>query len=544
MNIGSQPSAPLAIEYKSLSNKVYTLVVSSYKEIRSNKNTSQHPIYVKEDRDMFKVPDKLYGDYRDKAYHIFNYYRSRNESVGALFVGEAGTGKTMLAEVICNLAITDLKMPVIMCGSNVDLADESVIPFLSKLDNCCIMMDEFGKAFGWRSAQDKFLSLLTDRSKRILWIFTENSIHSINEYLRNRPGRIRYLINFNKLPYSVLTDYLDDHKVDEGFRDELIDVYKDASKFSFDYLQAIISEHYYAPDKTLNEIISIMNVKSLTSVKFLVISEVKYLGIPIMPISLVDIVEETEPQAPEEPSNAEKDGNLSSPSPFEGLLGKPIKRSDKRNRNNALNNGDGLQPSLLELKFNLESTRFHISMPVKIEEIDDEDNGRRRDRVERKILSVPMGMIYGSKVMADKAKSLKLNKISMGGLDEVSDYREGVRSDRQLFSCLTSEPGLVSINFNRKYIKRPDIVKEFDVKDRDFSEKEFLKHPFNYGDRSKGIKPLIHKLIDKNERFDSEEFKSTVLYDRSDPFTKNQFIVKNKWFEVTIKLVDDQGMDA
>ena len=207
----------------------------------------------------FEEPKKIYGDMLQRCIRIWNHYAISKESTGCMFTGSAGSGKTKAGELLCNLAI-DNNLPVVMC---VEIEfDIELIRYLSALTDCVLFFDEFKKNVNY-TIERQMLTMLADNTKRRLFIITENTSGSISEYIRDRPGRIRYHYDYDKISKAVFEDFCNDFKLSNEFKADLIDKYKTSNVFTFDQLQAIIYEHLHYPEDKLEDLLNILNLHTL-----------------------------------------------------------------------------------------------------------------------------------------------------------------------------------------------------------------------------------------------------------------------------------------
>lgn len=226
-------------------------------------------------KDKFDTPETLYGDTMSNVVRVWNEYAISKKTTGVLFTGTKGSGKTMMSSLLCNLAI-DNGLPVVLC-IEIDFTIE-LVRFLSQLKHAVLFMDEFNKNIHY-SIQDKLLTMLSDvNTTNKLIIMTENNPLSINNYIIDRPGRIRYHYDFDKLSKSVFEDYcmrnMDIEGKDKSFYVDLLNRYLDLQKFSFDQLQAIVTEHNHYPDDDLETLFNILNLHGLSKPKKFVIDSV------------------------------------------------------------------------------------------------------------------------------------------------------------------------------------------------------------------------------------------------------------------------------
>ena len=220
--------------------------------------------YLIEDIHRFNEPVKYYGNIVKYSNHFFNTFNMSKGSMGVMLVGAAGTGKTLMSERIANLALTNGYKVVKVVNIKVDIA---LIDFIDSLGDTVVLLDEFAKNF-YHDMQNKMLTTLSnDSGGKKLFIITENSKSMISPLIRNRPGRVRYRLYFGKLEKDVISEYCKDYNVKNIFLDELLGLYDSSATFSFDHLQALVSEHLMYPTYTVKELIGILNLDILGGAK-------------------------------------------------------------------------------------------------------------------------------------------------------------------------------------------------------------------------------------------------------------------------------------
>ena len=227
--------------------------------VAKNKDTKEY--YLEFEFHNFKLAPKHYG----KIMHSFpkriiNDYRSDDASTGAMFLGKKGTGKSELASIICNMAI-EYRMIVVKVTEII--ADLELIFFLNNLSNVVLLFDEFGKVFNLE-LQDKMLSMFsTMNGFKKLSLITDNGEHKISDLIRNRPGRIPYRIDFDRMKKEDVEEVCADYKIKSEFSRELFKTYNRSKNFSIDQLQKILKQHVKYPEDSLEYLLEIMNVKEL-----------------------------------------------------------------------------------------------------------------------------------------------------------------------------------------------------------------------------------------------------------------------------------------
>jgi len=216
------------------------------------------------------VPDTLtidisqwyYGDILEIPLLIWDRYATGNKAVGAIFVGDSGSGKTDVTSILAYIA-NEKGMDVVNISSI--KVTEEILPIIDNILELgvVLILDEYEKTFP-ANIQPKLLTLLSKkRERKSLILYTANNINFINEFMRNRPGRVHYLFEFNKLSWNTVTEYCEKHNVSAEFINDLKLVWQRADRFSMDHLSGIVEEHLFTPHKSLSAIINIVNVPSL-----------------------------------------------------------------------------------------------------------------------------------------------------------------------------------------------------------------------------------------------------------------------------------------
>lgn len=201
--------------------------------------------YLTKRGERLTVPNKIYGSVERKVNKILNSYLNSNKSFGVLLSGDKGSGKTMTSSVVANQCIDKLNIPVILIESAFD--GGGLTEFVEKLGECVLFIDEFGKKFNDEEGDQGSLLGLFDGtgSGRRLVLLTENSTCDINQYMLNRPGRVHYHFRHEKLDEQIVREYCQDKDVPEASIEQICLRREASREFSFDVLQAIVSEYQF-----------------------------------------------------------------------------------------------------------------------------------------------------------------------------------------------------------------------------------------------------------------------------------------------------------
>lgn len=215
--------------------------------------------------DKFVLPKKIYGNILEKVQYIWNVFAAPNGRASVLCTGSAGAGKSLLAKLLINAAVEthDISPEPIeaIVVSEIEGCPE-LSQYLSTLDKCVIMIDEFGKLFN-NYDQQMMLTLLSDHNKRRMFVLTENDSGYIQRFILNRPERVRYHFEFDRLENSVISEFCKDHNVPTEFMKDLLKLNMVNSKFNFDQLATLVEEATRSNRWDLAWLVEMLNLKVL-----------------------------------------------------------------------------------------------------------------------------------------------------------------------------------------------------------------------------------------------------------------------------------------
>ena len=209
----------------------------------------------------FDVPTKMYGDTIRNTDRIINSFWDREKSTGVMLVGEKGSGKTLLSKNICvELAKQDVPTIVI---NHAWVGDKFNTLIQSIQQPCIVMFDEFEKVYN-NEEQEELLTLLDGiYSSKKLFMLTSNDKWRVDSHMRNRPGRIFYMVDFKGLDEAFIREYCYDNLAKPELKtiDTIVNISSVFSAFNFDMLKALVEEmNRYG--ETPQEAMRILNVKA------------------------------------------------------------------------------------------------------------------------------------------------------------------------------------------------------------------------------------------------------------------------------------------
>jgi hypothetical protein len=202
--------------------------------------------------DSFQINFKLYGDTLPNTTRILNTFNNREAATGVMLTGEKGSGKSLLAK---SLSIEAAKQDMPTLIINTPWFGDSFNKLIQDIHQpCVVLFDEFEKIYD-REDQQKMLTLLDGVfPTKKLFVLTCNDKWRVDRHLRNRPGRIHYLINYGGVSTEFIHEYCNDNLLNLQYVDHICKLTSAFNTFNFDMLKALVAEmnmYNEAPDHAL-----------------------------------------------------------------------------------------------------------------------------------------------------------------------------------------------------------------------------------------------------------------------------------------------------
>lgn len=215
------------------------------------------PLYL-EQIESFEITGKIYGDTIKNTQRILKTFLSREPSTGVMLNGEKGSGKTLLAK---NISYEAYKQGIPTIVINAPWCGDKFNAFMQMIEQpCIIMFDEFEKVYD-DNEQEQMLTLLDGvfPSKK-LFILTCNDKWRVNGHMRNRPGRIFYLLEFKGLDAEFIREYCNDKLDNKEHIERIVQIAGTFDQFNFDMLKALVEEMNRF-EETPQEALQMLNAK-------------------------------------------------------------------------------------------------------------------------------------------------------------------------------------------------------------------------------------------------------------------------------------------
>jgi hypothetical protein len=192
--------------------------------------------------DGFAIPSKIYGNCLKNTDKIIRTFLDREHATGVMMTGEKGSGKTLLTK---NVAIQLANQGVPTIVINQPWCGDKFNTFIQNIEQpCAILFDEFEKTYD-KDQQESILTLLDGVfPTKKLFMITCNDKWRVDSHMRNRPGRIYYMLDFKGLDETFIREYCYDNLKDPSLKnvDSMVNIGSLFGEFNFDMLKAIVEE--------------------------------------------------------------------------------------------------------------------------------------------------------------------------------------------------------------------------------------------------------------------------------------------------------------
>lgn len=172
---------PTGLDYDLINGKVYNLKWDRYNGMS----------YFEEDG-LLSLPAKVYTTKSDNAFikRVNTYFQKTSKlSTGVMLSGIKGTGKTVMAKVIAK----NSNLPIIVVDE--DYPTGRINDFFRKFETpVTIIFDEVDKHWDTEDLLGWLDGVQTNAKKLVL--FTCNNEDRVNDYLKDRCSRVRYIRHF------------------------------------------------------------------------------------------------------------------------------------------------------------------------------------------------------------------------------------------------------------------------------------------------------------------------------------------------------------
>lgn len=239
---------PNGLDYDLIDGKIYNLKFDGF----------SGGAYLEEDGSL-NLPSKVYLTEDDKTFiHRVNSYfqKTTKLSTGVMLSGIKGTGKTVMAKVIAN----NSKLPVIVVDE--DFPTGRINDFFRKFDHpVAVIFDEVDKHWDTEDLLGWLDGVQTNAKKLVL--FTCNNENQVNQYLKDRCSRIRYVRHFEPSDNArFLKEIMRDKGIAESDINSTYDfIVKNFNLLSIDNILAFLDEKLmFGSDLSNTDILKDMNI--------------------------------------------------------------------------------------------------------------------------------------------------------------------------------------------------------------------------------------------------------------------------------------------
>lgn len=234
--------------------------------------------YLQHISSNFQVPSKIYDLEDDFINRVMTTFNAHNRNFGVLLKGLKGTGKTITAKLIANklnLPIVLVTKPWADIGTYINSIEQDMVLFFDEFEKTYQLReytygeDEDHNTAAGDEMQPSISNLLTlmdgvftSKYKR-LFLLTSN-----RDYLPNamvaRPGRVRYVKNFQDLELKAIMEILNDSINNIDLIPGLVTLLKGLEIITVDIVRAVAEEANLYNTSDL-EFFEIFNVKRIAA---------------------------------------------------------------------------------------------------------------------------------------------------------------------------------------------------------------------------------------------------------------------------------------
>jgi hypothetical protein len=228
--------------------------------------------------DDFTNPKRIYGDTIRNSDRILRTFRDRPSATGVMLTGEKGSGKSLLARTISIQAreqgISTIVINRPWCGDGFNKLMQDI------QQPVVVLFDEFEKVYG-ESEQEAILTLFDGMfPTQKLFVLTTNDKWRVDRHMRNRPGRIYYMLEFSGVSQEFIEEYCRENLLNQDHVESVMRVASLFDRFNFDMLKAMVEEmNRYG--ETAQEAMSILNTRPEYSERVTYDVSATVAGVPI-----------------------------------------------------------------------------------------------------------------------------------------------------------------------------------------------------------------------------------------------------------------------
>ena len=246
---------PKGLAYDLIGGKIYRL--------KSTKSMFSRTDMLVEDGELF-IPNKVYYSKDEELIvkRVLRYHKeTEKNTTGVMFYGKQGCGKTLLSKVIAKesglpIIVVDPSFPTKNLMNFFTRFNTEVVVLFDELDKHCSKDDYW-------DTEDmlEFLDGVQETGKKLV-IFTCNSDKVVNEFMKDRCGRIRYYKQFDTLSHNMIVDIVKDNISDKDKINDVVNFIENKLSIpSYDNVTAICKEVNDWPDYSVEELIKDLNVE-------------------------------------------------------------------------------------------------------------------------------------------------------------------------------------------------------------------------------------------------------------------------------------------